>query len=1057
MMSAVHRQCRGLVRASAIACVTLGVITAPAGAQQQLGAIQGTVTDRSGAVVPGVTVTVRNLATGVTITATSNDVGVYRMPSLDPGRYEVTAELTGFRKMVERDVTVSVGATVGIDFRMQPGDLSETVEVVGRVADIQTEKAELSAVVEMEKIVDLPLVSRNPLALAGLQPGVVGIPSTASLFAPEQGLGITANGVRESGNNTFVDGITVSGNPWGGSMLIVPNVEAVQEFQIIANNASAEFGRNAGAIVSVITKGGTNELSGSAFEFNRSERLRSKNIFETAKPPYNRNEFGLSLGGPIRRDRTFFFFSYDGLRQEGGGAALRTVETEQLVNWVATNRPNSIAAQLLQRYKPSMYPTGGFRDLGGPLPGANVWSTIPDGVPDVGTVSLALTAKTIGDQFNSRIDQVLRAGSDRIRASYYVNKINTPFVYVRPPFDHDYPFLNQLLAASHSRVLSSRTLNELTVGWVRQHGETGDPTPEAPTISIAGLSYGFGVPFWQPISFTQNNLEVRNVVTLSRGTHSFRTGGEFRYTRDFGFLNLWRRPTYRFQSILDFVDDEPFSETRAVDPATGQAVSSPGTFITREWGLFFQDNWKLRQNLTLNLGLRYDNFGNPRKKEGPFNGIILGPGGNLQEQVARAKAGLVDAIYKTDWNNVAPRVGIAWDPAGDAQLVVRGGAGVSYNRINNTAFSDERLNPPLFAAATTSIQTPSVPIVYTLGPSYSPNPALGRGLDENGGIRGARVELRAIDPAITIPYVYNWFAGVQRQLGWNVVLDVSYVGSASRNLLGSDAPTSTDVNRFAGDVLDGVLDRLNRSFGRIDITANRIDASYHGLAAQVSRRYRRGFAFQVAYTVGKATDYGGDPEALNDPGREKGPADYDIRHSFKWNAIWEIPFRSNARALRALLGGWQINTVTVYQSGSPFNVTCGYAYPRCDFNADGQSGERVNLTSADLGSPSQAQWLSGVLTTADYTLPAQGTLATVGRNALRGPSYFNTDLSLFKNVRLPWGERTPTVQLRLEAFNVFNKAHLDNPVSGIEDGNFGKVVSLGRDARVIQVGARFFF
>ena len=472
--------------AIATACVIVWSAAPRVFAQQQLGAIQGTIKDTSGALVPGVTVTVRNLATGVTLKTVSNETGVYRMPGLDPGRYEVAAELMGFRKMVEQQVVVSVGATVRLDFHLQPGALSETVNVVGRVADIQTEKADVSAVVETKKVVDLPLVSRNPLALAGLQPGVVGIPSTAGLFVTEQGLGVTANGVRESGNNSLVDGITISGGPWGGSMLIVPNVEAVQEFQIIANNASAEFGRNAGAAVSIITKAGTNNFAGSAFEFNRNERLRSRNIFERTKPPSRRNEFGLSVGGPLRRDRTFFFFSYDGLRQEGGGAALRTVETEELVHWVAANRPNSIAAKLFQAYKPAAYPTTGLRDLGGPLPGANKWSTDPDGIPDTGTIPLALTAKTIGDQFNTRVDEALRGGSDRIRASYYANKINNPNVYIRPQFNHSFPFLNQLFTSSYSRMVSNRTLNELTFGWVRQHGETGDPTPEAPTIGISG-------------------------------------------------------------------------------------------------------------------------------------------------------------------------------------------------------------------------------------------------------------------------------------------------------------------------------------------------------------------------------------------------------------------------------------------------------------------------------------------------------------------------------------------------------------------------------------------
>ena len=1044
-----------------VVSVLAATLTAPAGAQQQLAAVQGVITDQTGAVLPGVSVTVTNVATGVARTVVTNEAGVYRVPSLDPGRYDIAIELSNFKKVAQKDVVLSVAATVGLNFTLEAGNVEEAVIVVGHSPEIVTEKADVSAIVEQKKISDLPLFARNPLALAALQPGVVGIPSLADLFVTEQGLGITVNGQRESGNTAQVDGITISGGPWGGSVLVVPNVDAVQEFQIIANNPSAEYGRNAGAAVSIITKGGTNGLSGSIGAFYRDEALRAKNIFETTKPDFERNEFGVSVGGPIRRDKTFFFASYDRLRQTSGSGQIFTVETEQLKNWVLANRPNSIAAQLMRTYAPPLYPTTGLTDLGSPARGANVWGP-PDGIPDVGDITLALVSQRLGDQINTRIDQVLREGNDQIRASYYGNWIDNPAVYVRPQFNKPFDFLNQLFTSSYTRVISNQTLNELGFGWVRQHGETGDPTPESPTIAITGLTQpqtNFGVDFWHPITFTQDNFEIRNILTMNRGTHSFRVGGELRHGRDGATLHHWERPNYAFQSILDFVDDEAFSETRAVDPATGLPTVAPGTYITNEWGVFVQDNWKIRSNLTLNLGLRYDNFGNPSKKEGPFNGLILGAGATRQEQMTTARAAAVDSIYATDGNNFAPRFGFAWDPGGNAQLVIRGGAGISYNRINNTAYSDERLNPPQFAAASTNIFQ-ATPILYTLGPDYPPNPALGRGLDENGGIRGARVNLRVIDPAIVLPHVYSWFAGAQRQLPGEFVLDVNYIGSSSRNLLGGDGPTSQNYNRFAGDLLDNVLNRLNTSFGTVDITESRIDASYHGLATQISRRYQKGFAFQVAYTLGKAEDFGGNAEELTALDREEGPATHDVRHSMKLNVIWEIPFQTDVKALNHAFGGWQLNAITVYQTGGPFSVICGLAYPRCDFNADGQTNERVNVTSTDLGDPSEEEWLAGVLTTADYTLPAQGTLGTQERNAFRGPAYFNTDLSLFKNVRLPWtAGSSSTIQFRIEAFNVFNKAHLANPTTAVNNTTFGRVTSLRTNTqpRVVQIGARFMF
>ena len=367
---------------------------------------------------------------------------------------------------------------------------------------------------------------------------------------------------------------------------------------------------------------------------------------------------------------------------------------------------------------------------------------------------------------------------------------------------------------------------------------------------------GFGVEFWHPITFTQNNFQFKDTLTMNRGRHSFRAGGELRLGDDGATLHHWERPNYNFQSLLDFIDDEPFGEDRAVDPATGQPTTAYGRYLTTEWALFFQDNWKVRPNLTLNLGLRYDNFGSPKKDALDYNGIILGPGATRQEQVANARVGTIDRIYETDWNNVAPRLGITWDPTSTGTFVVRGGGGISYNRINNTVFSDERLNPPQFAHAFGSVQD-GTPIVYSLGPNFAPNTALGRGIDERGGIRGARVGLVVVDPELVIPMYYNWFAGVQYQLPGHFVAEANYSGTAGRHLMNGDGPGGEDYNRFSGDLLDGARNRLNPSFAGVGLNESRIDSNYHGMSFQLQRRYSGGFAFQTAYTYGVTKDYAG--------------------------------------------------------------------------------------------------------------------------------------------------------------------------------------------------------
>lgn len=1037
------------------------LLTAPtAAAQQQLGAIQGTVTDASGAVVPGATISVTHGDTGVTRTTVSNEAGVYRMPSVEPGRYRVAVELQGFRPAVQTDVIVSVGATRGVNFTLQAGSLEERIEVSGTIADIQTERAEISAVVEQKKINDLPLVGRNVLALAALQPGINGIPTTADFLSAEQGMGVTANGVRESGNSASVDGASINNGPWGGTVLIVPNVEAVQEYQVIANNPSAEVGRNSGATVSIITKGGTNRFSGSVFEFHRNENLRARGFFENRTRPkvdFHRNDFGGSIGGPIRRDSTFFFLSAEIVRELTGNAFNATVETQQIVDWVNANRPNSIAAQLFSRYAPDSRPTAGT-DLGTPMPGANVWSTTPDGIPDVGTISVTNNGPRDGDQVNFRFDQVLRGGQDRLKATYYLSNIETQFLYVRPQFDHPYPFRNQLVNLAHTWMISNQTLNEATVGLVRQHGEAGNPAPESPNVNPGSGVSGFGVEFWHPIDFTQNNFQFRDTVTLNRGRHSFRTGGEWRLGIDGATLHHWERPTYGFQNFLDFIDDEPFNENRAVDPATGLPTVAYGKYRTNEWAVFIQDNWKARSNLTLNLGLRYENFGNPTKDAIPYNGIILGSGSTRAEQIANARVGTIEKLYDTDWNNIAPRLGITWDPTSTGRFVIRSGFGKSYNRINNTVFSDERLNPPQFANAVGSIQD-GTPIVYSLGPNFTVNPALGRGLDARGGIIGARVALRVVDPELENPEYYNWFAGAQYQLPWRFMAELNYNGTAGRKLLSTDGPTSEDYNRFSGDLLDGRRDRLNPSFASVDLNESRARSNYHGISAQLQRRYAEGFAFQAAYTYGVSKDVPGSAMDIGNLDLDYGYANNDVRHKLAMNFIAEIPVPTDNRLVKALLGGWQLNAISIMQSGSPFTVNCTLAYPRCDFNADGVNNDRVNLPTGgtDLGGPSRQQWLAGVLTAADFTNPATGAFADQERNAFRGPGYKNVDLSLFKNVSFrSWGGRDSTVQIRLEAFNAFNWVNFFNPTTAVNSASFGRVTG-ARGMRVVQLGAKWMF
>jgi hypothetical protein len=401
-------------------------LAAPAHALRQLGVIQGTITDQTGAVVPGVTVTATNKSTGEVRTTTSNEVGIYRLPSLDPGSYDVAAELSGFGRGGRNAVVVSVGASVGVNLTLTAGGVTETVQVMGVSPDIQTEKADLSSVVERQRIVDLPIAGRNPLTLATLQPGILGLPGGTDFLAQEQGMGFNASGQRTGANNAMVDGLSINGGPWSGTVLIVPNTEAVQEFQVVANNPSAEFGRNSGAAVSLVTRGGTNQLHGSAFTFYRNNDMRAKTYFETLnnneKADFNKHDLDERRRAGQRTVRSF------SSREACGripAQASSTVETEQFRDFVMRTRPNSNAAYLLSNTarQCSDHRTAGSREPGTGRPRHRTARRYSRRRHN----QLRDREPSRGPSVQRSLRSLLRGGNDKLRASYYMTRIKPEF------------------------------------------------------------------------------------------------------------------------------------------------------------------------------------------------------------------------------------------------------------------------------------------------------------------------------------------------------------------------------------------------------------------------------------------------------------------------------------------------------------------------------------------------------------------------------------------------------------------------------------------------------
>jgi hypothetical protein len=1074
---------------------------------QSGGSLTGAVKDTTGGVIPGAVVTLRNTATSELRTVVSGDEGLYRVTNLPRGTYDVTAELSGFRTVTQSGVLVTVGDTVRLDFTMEIGGFGETVLVESQARLINTEEGRLSTLVDEKRVSELPLNGRNVFQLMELQPGATGNPGNVVLGGTAGGDSAFMNGQRNRANNFLLDGTDNNDQFTAGRVAVNPNVDIVQEFRVSSNNISAEFGRNSASVVNVVTKQGSNRVSGTAYEFMRNDAFDAKTVFAARKDPLKFNQFGGTMGGPLRRDKTFFFAGYEGLRVNRGVTLVRTVETPEFRQMVASLYPNSIANFLFQNF-PSPTPTSNIRDIGRPVPGLandsslntpgvvtnpnyvgtggtqfrNALQATPDGIPDVGTVNMQLEEKTTTDQFNLRIDHELTS-STRVMGRYLQDdRIRDDMQAVpRPGFNQPIDEKGKNLTIGMTQVISNRTVNEGRFGYVSRARGLQANNAGVPSISFDDGTISFGNFSTNPAVFTQKTFHWVDTISMSRGSHNLKFGGEVRHVRDDSDFAV-RRPGLAFANVLDFAMDEVRAVTiLGVNPSTGLIEPNVRNFRFWESGIFFQNDWKVRSNLTVNLGIRHEWFGRPSEANGLLTNIILGPGGDIFEQVRTAGVGRVDQVVPDDWNNLAPRMGFSWDPLENGRMAVRGGYGIAYERLFNNSITNIRFNPPDYAfTSATPVTTPShagLPIAYgpvnpdgtrrnepitITGPNTNIGVQPGMGLE--GNIIGwnprfgtTTQSLRVPDPNTRDAYTHGWFVGVQAEMAGNTVLEANYIGNIGRNY-----GRLVDFNTVRGDLFDGRLDRLNPTFGGINYRAMLARSEYHGLQLQLNKRYARGFSGQVAYTMGKAMDDGSDVQVGGLPvdaralELEWGPADFDVRHRLAVNWLYELPFfRGRGGVSEALLGGWQINGVTALQSGFPINVFTSLSYAAGgDYNGDGVNNDRPNQPSFGLKLPNNSQqaYRDGLFAAADF--PRPDVLGNLPRNAYLGPGFSSTDFSLFKDFRLP--TRDARIQVRAEAFNLFNRVNLQRPNGNMAQATFGRSTQ-SFAAREIQLAVKLIY
>jgi hypothetical protein len=1107
------------------ACVALVATLVPTPAFAQFtSSVEGTVFDPSGAAVPDATVNLRELSTGVVHTVTSSSAGIFRITAVPAGSFSLTVEAKGFETWVLDSMTLQSAETRTVSVTLKLGAATTSVTVSAEVASqVNLASGAVTGEVNETKVHELPLVGRNMYSLVVLTPGVTGTPTgggqayaqaTADIFNAEYGVNLNANGQRAESNNFQVDSADVNGAPRGGVTNLTPNADSIQEVSILSNNFSAEYGRNAAAIVNVVTKAGSNDFHGTLSWFHSDTHLNSRTIFQNSggyedhgAPEFIRNEGAWSLGGPIRKDKDFVFGSMDFLRSGVGYAVPAQIFTPQFIDYLKANYPNNVSTKVLTEFPTNFEPDRNFNTAGsitgssctGSTPISTPVGTLPCNFAVDGTGDFSSTIFRNGIQWNARVDHNWNDFKDHLYGSFYRTTRQTvafaqPSVYY-PDFSPPEPQYTHLLNLNWTHNASARFVNQVTLAYTRTFGDDICDHCEVPYTPISDGTATPQVTGFQGL-FKQNNYEWKDVAALTTGIHNFKFGGNVaRHHDDELFTRDTERPSFVFVNALDYAADQAYSESNiAINPRTGQqeAVNVDFAFRNTDLGYFLQDDIKLKRNLTLNVGLRSDIFTGPTERFDRLNNIVFQGGSDFQQRIANAKMDHVAALWHTRLDNFAPRLGFAWDPTNKGKFSIRGGYGIFYDRPAQQFYTDDRSNLPYAAVATACICTPPTVPAYGLGASgqepynFPKVPGISAGLDSKNGLIGAPATQETTDPHVQTQYGENWSFSVQYEVFPNWVAEAAYLGSKGHHLY-----AGYDVNRYDGSLIQnaGTLVRLNTSFATMDYGQANFNSSYDGGTLSIrNRSFTKGVNFQAAYTYGKAIDQASsfgtflnvvDPLNLN---AERGLADFDVRQRLSFSVLWRLPHvSSHSRFANALVNGWQLSNITILQSGTPYSVYCNAPFnpvfnssgqvignTGCDFNADGFNYD-FPIAPANIrkyNGLSRSQFIAGgifgcaaTLCSNTFPTPGLGQEGDLGRNTFIGPRFANTDLSLVKISKIPWfvGKEGANMEIRGEFFNAFNRVN----ISGVY-GDLTNPAILGQangtfPARNIQLGVRIEF
>ncbi len=1062
---------------------------------QTTGTIQGTVKDQSGAVLPGASVTVMNTETGNSRTATSGSKGEFRVSSLPVGTYEVKSELTGFQTGIRKGLTLSLGQEVVVDLTLAVGNVAEQVTVTGEAPLLQTTTATVSGLVDPAQMREIPLNARSFIDLVPLQTGAVFVDAGSSSATNGFGRKLSITGSRPESNVFLLDGADMNdaSNSAGSAAETVAGVETVREFRIITNAYDAEYGRHTGGVISAITKSGTNQFHGSLFEFLRNNDLDARNFFDKeSTAPFKRNQFGGSVGGPIRKDRTFFFGSYEGLRQRRGYPQ-------------TFNVPGFLAQSGLS-------PTGTAQPISAVTkPYISLWP-LPNVVCSTGCVAAALRTQYPFDRSDGT-GQYFTSSTEPTTQNYWMTRIDHRFsdndsIFGRVTIDNAEKFTpgqngfntgafaatkNRFITVEETHIFSPALLSRTMASFNRENLALNDrylsgftpprfnfsDSPDVPgEMSITGLT-NWGGSNTSPKADVQNNFQFKQDFNFSKGRHSFKFGGQLERFQFNERSDFYAPGQFDFSSIALFASGQP-AAAHYVRPGSDNIRGSRETLT----GLYIQDDINLTPGLTLNAGVRYEFISVPTEVNGKLATIRnIAPAHFYTVTPDQTDTG--DPYFvNPSLKNFAPRVGLAWSLSN--KTVIRAGAGLFYEQImsDNYITSIDRM-PPYYSVA--ELFSQNIAIDFPNG-FVSQRDALIRNI-------GSFPQGDGFPYIFKQPVIYKWSLDVERQVAPDTTLQLGYSGTRgvhlTRGNLNLNSQPATTIGGGTFILLTQPV--LNPAWGRMRWRLMDGTSIYNALRVGVTKRMSHSLQLQSSYTFSKSTDdsssrnggtdFGGADQAGYLGTKIHGLSSFDVRQSFFTSIVYDLPGRNMKGFAGTLLGGWSTSSILRFNSGYPLNPTASQPSATINgvrFSPSNVDGSKLDLIPGGKQNPVNAQnpnqyfdvtqytWARNCLTAAcnglGGNLPVGFFIGNLGRNVLTGPGVANIDLTLNKEFRIPrLGENTK-LQFRAEAYNLFNRSNFAVPAlslfnaTGVRVGSAGQITTTGsHNSRQIQFALKLAF